>query len=255
MNLILFIFLFSNILVNQIEPPWAGFSVKNQKIIHGVEAIQATNLPSYPCFKYPHSDIDSILGKVGKDKVYIFAYGSLLNRESASRTLSKEVMQTYAPAIIFGYSRTFDRHVPQTKRWGEKKRANDTGMLNLFKSEGIVNGVVFEVGKDDLSDLIKREEGYDLVPVITSHWKANNQEPFVSYTFIASQKPRQGQIYTQKCINPVPNYALASQKGASLWGKDFEALWINSTYLSDCKTPYAKWLKDTSVDMRCDESS
>lgn len=126
-------------------------------------------------------------------------------------------------------------------------------MLNLFKSNGLVNGVIFEIKKDYLQKTVIREKGYNLIPVIATPWKGENQKPLVVYTFIASENPRDGEHYTNDSINPVPGYALASQKGASNWGNAFEELWITSTYLSDRKTSYKDWLEDPSIDMFCED--
>ncbi len=179
---------------------------------------------------------------LGKDKITIFAYGSLLDEKSAGRTISQETIQTYQPAIVFGYSRTFDRQVgtKQTRR----------GMLNLFESDGLVNGVVFQVGKKELVSLLEREKGYDLVPLVAILWEGARVEPFIAYAFIASVHPRGEKQYTNSQIQPAPAYARLCRAAASRWGQSFEKLWIDTTYLSDRKTPYAHWLERAEKNLR-----
>lgn len=223
--------------------------VTNPRLFEKIKKLKEEVLPNLPCFAYPLNKADLLIKALGKEKVLLFAYGSLLNIESAKRTLSLEAIESYEPAIVIGYQRTFDRHVPKTKTWKKKARPNDTGMLNLFESEGVVNGILFQAGKEDLEAILKRERGYDLVPVIAIPWRKEDQDPRIAYTFIASVKPREGKHYTNNKINPIPGYALLAQKGAALWGKIYEQLWIDSTYLSDRLTPYAEWLNDPSIDL------
>ncbi len=213
-----------------------------------VKASKEIRLDSFPCFAYPISDLDPLFEALGKKTVTIFAYGSLLNEKSAAKSLSIQALRTYRPALVFGYSRTFDRHVPKTK-W-KKERPGDTGMLNLFEnSNGLTNGVIFEATRKDLHSLLAREQGYDLVPVVVIPWEYQGKKPQIAYTFIASSQLRGGIHYTSEKINPVPAYAKLSQKGALRFGADYMQFWIDSTYLSDRKTPYAEWLKNPAIDL------
>lgn len=215
------------------------------------------NLNNFPIFPYPDSNAEEILATFQQTKIYIFAYGSLLNKQSAAKALSPEAMKTHRPAIAFGLKRIFNRYIPKETHWGEQLRPNDKAMLNVFQTsnyQDIINGVVIEVGQEDLQNLIKREEGYDLVPIPVTYWvdalDSNNHDPsiFFAYTFISPEKAVKGIHYTKKDINPIKGYALASQEGASQYGDQFFKLWIETTFLADKKTPFKIWKDNPSVD-------
>ncbi len=180
----------------------------------------------------------------------IFAYGSLLNKESAARTLSSHAIQTSQPAVAFGLKRIFDYDAaPINKRWGEPRRPNDTAMLNVIPTDdpsSMVNGVILKVDKRDLAKLIEREKGYDLVPVSVIRWDEVQQDHpqlQTAYTFMARED------HINPCINPVPGYAQASKEGAAQYGDDFLQFWLETTFLADGRTPFTTWEKNPAIDM------
>lgn len=221
----------------------------------GSEAKKWEALNEKPAFKYP-ANPDEMVSAPG-EKVLIFGYGSLVNPESAARTLSPEAMKTYQPAVAFGMQRTFNRKVTDTERWGPRERPSDVGMLNVFKTGNqldAVNGVIFAVNREDLEALIKREVGYDLVPIPIVSWKEAIDSQATpnfqtAYVFLSPEEPRQGKVFVDPCVNPVPGYAMASKEGAALNGKSFLKLWLESTFLADRKTPFIEWEKNPEIDM------
>lgn len=239
--------------------PWSD--EKHAAMIEQASQIWSSEMYHYPSLNYPVSEPEELYRLYQSETIPIFSYGSLLNKESASRTLSEKAMATHRPAISFGVQRVFDRHVPTTSRWGPKERPNDTGMLNVFTTNtlsDVVNGVVIEVDIDDLNNLLVREEGYDLVPVVVTCWNdavGDGGEPrfFIAYTFQASEEAREGIFYTNRYINPVPGYAWASKQGAEQYGEPFLNLWVSSTYLADRETPFALWETTPELDCRFEE--
>lgn len=214
-------------------------------------------LYSFPALEYPINNVDTLFELFGQSTITIFSYGSLLNKESASRTLRTETMDTYQPAVAFGVRRVFDRNVPNTSRWGIPIRPNDTAMLNLHETDhmsDIVYGIIIEVDSNELKALVDREEGYDLIPVVAMLWDdaldtANQEpEPFIAYTFHAADAPRRNIFYTNSHINPVPGYAQAAKAGAAQYGNAFLKLWVATTFLADQKTPFAEWEKNPLID-------
>lgn len=201
----------------------------------------------YSSFKYP-AQAEQIIKQFPEGKVLVFGYGSLVNPESAARTLSPEAMKTYQPAVAFGMKRIFNRKVTNTDRWGPRERESDVGMLNIFKTGNrldALNGVTFEVNQADLSALIQRETGYDLVPIPVVNWQEaiSDQAPnfHIAYAFLSPEEARQGKVFVDPCVNPVPGYARASKEGAALNGKGFLMLWLESTFLADKTTPFIQW--------------
>jgi len=209
----------------------------------------------YPRLAYPNENPESLYANSTDGKVVIFAYGSLMNKESAQRTLSEAALKTLKPSLAFGVQRVFDRKVSTTGRWGEVSRPNDIGMLNIYPTGNIketANGVAFEVSLEDLKALINREEGYDLIPVVIVMWDDLKSTPdnavvMIGYTFAASTAPRQGVYYTSNSVNPVPGYALASLQGASYFGLNYMKMWIESTYLADRTTLFSEWLANPYI--------
>lgn len=207
--------------------------------------------------KYPISedDLQELYNQANSDKVYFFAYSSLIDRESsAAKAISPEGLATHTPAIAFGIQRTFNREMaPEVAaNFGDLKKPNDVAILNVFEKknhkklstqEAIVNGVLLHLSASDLHILAKREVGYDLIPVLVARWNEAvdplNDEPeiFLAYTFRAPDYQGEGTRFTSYAINPIPGYVNYLQKGLKEMGTDFEAMWWATTYLADKKTP------------------
>lgn len=237
-----------------LECPWS--KKQNENITHQINQSVKNNSNSYKIYEYPISEPDQVLKDLNQEKILIFAYGSLLNIESAKRSLGPETMQTYKKAIAFGLQRVFDRHVPETKRWGLPQRSNDIAALNVHPTgnwSDSVNGVILEVDLEDFKALLDREEGYDLIPIPIVLWDdamnsdAKSPDVKIAYTFRASEEPREGKVYTNPFVNPIYGYALASKEGAAQHGTEFLDYWVNSTFLADRKTSFSAWEKNPKI--------
>lgn len=245
------LFVFVNIFVFS---SLAALPNEKSKLSSQAAQFSAEYLSKYPHFKYPVKDPQLITPLFPNDKVVIFGYGSLINKASAARTLSPEVMSTYKPALAFGLKRVFNYRAGNTSNWGDPQRPTDLAMLNVSKTdkmENMVNGVTFEVPLSDLDRLIEREIGYDLIPIPVIAWddKSDNPHFFVAYTFSASSEQRDGKSYVSPCINPVPGYAMASRDGAATNGKEFLDFWVKTTYLADKKTSFTDWEDQPGLDV------
>jgi hypothetical protein len=105
----------------------------------------------------------------------------------------------------------------------------------------VLNGVIFQLPLSDLSLLTKREVGYDLIPIVAMRWndaldEQKEPEMFLAYTFQAPDTCGEGVRYTNAAINPIPGYFDYLQKGLTILGEDFKAMWWATTYLADQKT-------------------
>lgn len=250
--LYLFVFLLFNLSLNATEkPPWSS---EYQSLLMEKIGTEAKNLATYPSTNYPNKDAQSILNKYPNGKVLLFGYGSLINKESAGRSVSPEALNSMQPVAAFGFKRMFNYKTNNpSPRWGINLPENERAMLNIepmttFKH--VINGVTMEVDQNDLQQLISRETGYDLVPLLVADWnELISENPDVqikvAYTFYVPDELRNGIDYTQTKYYPVRGYLHAVQEGASLYGEDFLNYWNKTTYLGDGTTPVYKWDEQT----------
>jgi hypothetical protein len=198
---------------------------------------QMNLLVARPSFHWPFdTSKKEAMRRLNQEKIPLFAYGSLLNEESAATTLGEETLATRRPAIAFGVNRRFD-YDPGIDQGDER------AMLNLAttgRTEDIVNGVVVEMSADDLMALSDRELGYDLVPVVVVDWNqaVGDGKPtfYTAYTF---QAPSEGP-YVNPDLLPDPGYYDLVVNGASQYGNEYLQLWYDTTFLGDGQTPVGK---------------
>jgi len=104
--------------------------------------------------------------------MYIFGFGSLMNQESLQRTLPGKSIEGWV--VLKGYRRVFNKAGRRGHRY-----------LNLKPDPNYkVKGVLIRVTQDELEELKRREEGYNLVN-ITSQIEKRGSEDSVIYAFIA----------------------------------------------------------------------
>ncbi len=191
-----------------------------------------------PFYSYPYDNLHLQLKEKGIETIDIFSYGSLMDRQSASKTMSEKTLQTMRPAVAFGVKRLFNRDVPikPNSKWGQPNNPQARGMLNVVPSDAkdVVNGVVFTVSVDEIPDLLYREEGYNLIPVVVQNWKESGHN-YYAYTFSA-QAP-----YTNDTIDPRPMYYELSRDASGRYDPAFYSLWFQTTFQSDGKTPIGEW--------------
>jgi len=226
-----------------------------------------SELSHFPPLQYPNAGHESLPDlfnpdekvslnpdeKVPEKKVLLFGYGSLINEKSAKKSMSEETFNSIKPVAAFGLQRVFDYKASKTDHWGANQNELEKAMLNLKPTdsyEDAVNGVTFEVNAKDLSELVKREKGYDLVPILVADWDdVSHENPSVAikvvYTFIASSEPREGNVYTSSKHYPVRGYLEAIQEGAMRFGEQYRDFWNRTTYLADATTEVTKWDKST----------
>ncbi len=199
-----------------------------------------------PRYRYPYNGLERSLKARGIKSLTIFGYGSLVDRRSASKSLSNRSLKTGEPAAAFGLKRIFNRDIPvdPTAAWGVPCDPKARAMLNVFKTgnpDDVVTGVIYEVALEDLASLRKREPGYDLVPILYVDWSdyIGNQKLHyrIAYVFHSPKESR----YTSDDILPRPGYYELTRDAAKKHGPEFYRLWMESTYLSDETTPIVEW--------------
>lgn len=214
---------------------------------HGTLEEMQEKIADYPTYPYPYNHLAKELLSSGKKRFFLFAYGSLMSKESARRTLSEKTLATYQMAVGFGFRRVFDRNVPIYKesRYCIPYDKNARGMLNILISPSdVINGVLLDIEvKEDLQEVLKREEAYDLIPLIVEEWKDFQEKKedryMIAYTFHAKQNGPN----TNPTILPRPGYYELVRDAAKGYGEPFEKMWFSTTYMADGKTPITVWEK------------
>jgi len=232
------------------ETPWSS---SYQKTLIEQVGKKSALLSSYPSIEYPNADYRQILNKYPKGKILLFGYGSLINGASAARSVSPAAVDTMRPVVAFGFKRLFNYKAGNVSRWGEDLQENEKAMLNIEATttySHIINGVAMEISQQDLEQLIQREVGYDLVPMLIADWNGLlTENPSVkveiAYTFLVPDELRNGVDYTQTRYYPVRGYLHATQQGAATFGPEFLDYWNATTYLSNGTTPITQWGEQT----------
>lgn len=224
--------------------PWSA--LRQMEIVERAKALQTAVIGTAEKKVYPISEDDLQQIYAETPTVRFFAYSSMIDREAgAVKAISWQAAATQEPAIAFGIQRTFNREMAAevvAGGWGPLQRPNDLAILNIFeKKDAVLNGVIFELPLSDLLILTKREVGYDLIPVLAMRWNdaldaQKEPEMFLAYTFQAPNYEGEGVRYTNPHINPIPPYFNYLQKGLTLIGDDYKAMWWATTYLADQKT-------------------
>lgn len=216
-------------------------------------------LVTYPFFQYPNEGYPLIYDRISSKHVLVFGYGSLMNKESAARSVKYETLRSMQPAIAFGVKRLFNYRMADASHWGAKFHRKEKAMLNLAQTLNIgsmANGVAFEVDAEDLKKLVAREAGYDLVPILVASWKDVLQQNKdisiqVAYTFVAVNELRNHIAYTSTEFYPVLGYLHAVQEAALTYGNEFANFWNETTYLANGTTKIKGWDGVTFMGILC----
>lgn len=222
---------------------------------------QVPNLANFPSLQYPNEGHEKLPELFPDQKVLLFGYGSLMNKQSASRSLSPETLATMKPVVAFGLQRIFNYKAKKTDHWGANQDKLEKAMLNLYPTtsyKDVVNGVSIEVNAEDLPELVRRETGYDLVPILIADWSEISEENptptiKVAYTFIVPLGLRNHIEYTSVRYYPVRGYMHAAQEGALEYGENFLDLWNHTTYLADGLTDVTEWDQLTFTGILCSD--
>jgi cation transport regulator ChaC len=216
-------------------------------------------LATFPSFQYPNDGHQKIVDHFPSKKVLLFGYGSLMNKVSAARSVKAEAVESMEPSIAFGVKRLFNYKVTDPSRWGAEQHRKERAVLNIAQTLNIgsmVNGVVLEVDAEDLTKLVSRETGYDLVPILVASWddvmnQKSEIEVRVAYVFIAVNELRNNIAYTSTEYYPVLGYLHAVQEASQAHGHRFATFWNRTTYLANGTTQIESWDQVTFTGILC----
>lgn len=198
-------------------------------------------------FEYPWKDLETIVPTMSGGKLRLIGYGSLLNRDSAARTIKDTPPEGHPPVVAIGARRVYNYVIPEDRlkaygSYGSRERA----ALNVDYTQSpadALNGRLVEVGPSDIPALRQREWGYDLRPVACLAWGHWESEPFIAFLLVAVQTEREGRPILDNDALPNPPYARLCRSGARAVSEGFLDLYLHTTWLADRRTSLFEWEK------------
>ena len=192
-------------------------------------------------YEYPWNGLEDELQAQNASSLRLFGYGSLVNQESALRTF-RGTTGRFVPAIVFGVIRLFNFEMPDVVRQRyQNVRADDPqrGLLNVqvtgFLSD-VANGVLIDVGLDEIQALRAREVGYDLRPVVCIDWNDETRMPQPAFVLSSPNRLWKGRPLTDPSLRPYPPYLQQCRTGAESFSRAFLEFWHDTTFLADGET-------------------
>jgi hypothetical protein len=174
-----------------------------------------------------------------RESVEFIGYGTLINKVSASRSMSGASERK--PVNAFGVRRVFN-FVLEDKNYADhgglyrrSEFENHVATLNIQetgKSEDIVNGVLMQVSNNDVDGLAEREAGYDIISVVYSLVESP-QTVSRAYIFTARQGSSDIGHRVRNDVLPNESSLETCLSGARDYGEEFLDTWIRHCYLAD----------------------
>jgi hypothetical protein len=197
-------------------------------------------------YVYPWDGLESAVGDLPGHRLFLVGYGSLLNQDSAAKTIKARRAESNQPVLALGARRVFNYVIPaaKLKAYGGTFGPREHAALNLDYTQSAanaLNGRLFGVPSADIPPLREREFGYDLRPVACLPWKDKNAKPFTAFVLVAVKPVQDGrQVLDDKAL-PHPPYYRVCRTGARAVSEDFLRLYLQTTYLADRKTTLVEW--------------
>lgn len=123
--------------------------------------------------------------------VNLFCYGSMLNVDSASKSLGRRIeLSSFTPCRCVEYDRDWLIAVPVKITHSDDSAEKIALFLDLRRERsGGCNGALLDVSDDEVSTLIKRERQYDLIQLdveteagkVVPAWSFRGREEFRHY--------------------------------------------------------------------------
>ena len=160
----------------------------------------------------------------------IFGFGSLINRESLKATVSDAY--DIKPCFIKGFVRDFSLwdSVGFTET-NLNLKATPFCALDVKKVNDvskIVNGVMFKTSETHFNDLLRREQGYDLIETEVYDFKTGNP---LGSAFLFSANKNNGK-YNFGC-KAQERYLSVCLSGAKAFGEKFYSEFLDTTFIEN----------------------
>tara|TARA_A100000171_G_scaffold52398_1_gene70568 strand:- start:2201 stop:3166 length:966 start_codon:yes stop_codon:yes gene_type:complete len=202
--------------------------------------------------------LEKKLKKEGEKSFYLLGFGSLLDPNSSS-----EFQTRREPAVAFGVKRFFgfNPRSPEKSPLGMPEAPHSHEQLRLTTRftkdmKDMTNGVLFEINLETEMDSFRsREKGYDLVKVpilkIVKDEKTYEEIYELDEAYILAEPEgaspaSEAPLHT---LSPHISYLYVCLRGARILSEQFSDnlsflnLFIETTYLSDEKTPISAWVR------------
>lgn len=193
-------------------------------------------------YSYPWNNLENDLIKQNQDSISLIGYGSLINRVSASLTITDT---RHKKVFAFGIRRVFNYKIPSNIiRYGDIVDNRACAALNIKvtgKYNDVINAILVKVPVSDIPALRVREIAYDLIKVPCLYWDKIEKPPFMAYILHCPYNSFDGQVKTSSNIEPHLGYYNVCRDGAREFGKEFLSCWLDTTYLADGKTSVRIW--------------
>lgn len=166
-------------------------------------------------------------------------YGTLINKVSASQTLSQSDERSSVHA--FGVRRVFNfvledqNYVENGGLYRRSKFQNHQATLNVQETgskDDIVNGVLMKVTEEGFDALAEREAGYDIIPVVYALID-DPERISKAYMFIARQSSVEIGHRVKDDVLPNESALETCLAGAGDFGREFVETWVRHCYLAD----------------------
>ena len=116
--------------------------------------------------------------------MFVFSYGSLIIPDSASAAIGRSIQgNDLIDSVLIGFKRSWGGCSPIVFEENPDSVVNGAFYDIVSVNGAFVMGVLLEVSKDDLSQLVVREKQYDLLDVSSSIY-CNKRLSGPIYTFI-----------------------------------------------------------------------
>jgi len=153
-------------------------------------------------------------------KNFIFGYGSLINKESATKTLGRRIFdEEILLCELNGYTRIWGVvNIVIVSNYMENKPVNAV-FLDIRSQPGkSVNGVLMEITLDELERMDAREKNYIRIDVTNNLNTTINNRNSKVFTYVGKSK-----FLAVNYINPIvlKRYQNLVNKGARYFGRKF----------------------------------
>jgi hypothetical protein len=197
-------------------------------------------------YGYPWDGLEDAVAHFPAHRLLLVGYGSLLNQDSAAKTIKARPAGGHPPVLALGARRVFNYVIPaaKLKAYGGTFGPREHAALNVDYTQSAanaLNGRLIGVPTVDIPPLRAREFGYDLRPVACLPWNDKDAKPFTAFVLVAVKPARNGRQVLDDEALPHPSYYRVCREGARAVSEAFLQLYLQTTYLADRKTTLVEW--------------
>lgn len=176
---------------------------------------------------------------------YLLGFGSLLNPESARKTIPDTRDAGHPPALAFGVERVFNyqmsaRGLARHQASTDERRMAALNARLTGKLSDVINVRRIPLSKVMLPALLEREFGYDLCRAPYLPWPLSPNAKLETAWLLCAPS---GSSVVNDSLLPNPRYVDICLAGARLGGEAFEMLFRRTSFLTDGRC-LEEWLDD-----------